>query len=274
MPYACLLLPEALDASLRETGAKIAASSAFVAASSALHVPVFGTLHSYSDEEVDCVLKQPHPVPVRGRLLNWDIIRDELRAFIEFTPDFEVLTARLQSQLPRGKPWGFHYVVLGSVEAIGEAQRDEFLAAVRQAFPIDGTTLFACAPSPRLEYHNLKKAKKVTPQPLPPQPVVQGFKTIEQEEIHRQRLERKARKAQQREEKLRQQASGKLMSRAQRQQAGALLVVGHTLSRLRKRCSATLAQQRLLRAAAVQKARERGLAKMANLPSSVPSDNR
>jgi len=149
MPYLYLSFDEAVDASMRDAANRIASGSAFAPGHAAMpfHVPLLGSLHVYSRAAIGQATASA-PTALRGRFVEWKIHADTLRATVELDGAVELIN-QLQQALPRGRPWKAHYVALGSVAGIEAAQHDTFLAAVREAFPIDATMHFTTA---RLEY--------------------------------------------------------------------------------------------------------------------------
>lgn len=148
MPFVSLLFDEATQAAMNETALRLATGSAFAQAP-AFHVPLLGSLHHYSAELVAAAIASAPPQPTRGAFVRWEIHNARLRAAVEIHDGHAI--QHLQGALPLGKPWRTSYVELGSVAEIEPSQRDEFLAAVRAAFPMDGSVNFA---SGRLAHHN------------------------------------------------------------------------------------------------------------------------
>lgn len=157
MPFACLVFDDTLEASMRMTASRIAASSGFVPEAVPYHVPLLGGLHTYGDDEVRQALAACSVLnsPLHGRFVRWEIdAKLRLRVAVEFAADADVVQ-HLHGLLPRGRPWRSHFLVLGSCAQIASESHAEFLAAVEHSFPlIDGTSTFCCA-TPRLEYHNV-----------------------------------------------------------------------------------------------------------------------
>jgi hypothetical protein len=149
MPYACLLFNENINTAMRSAADSIAAGSAFEA-HPLFHVPIIGSLHRYTADKVANACDYvANDAPLSFNFGKWEISGSQLRATIECEAAAQLAT-RLQGQLPAGRPWTMHYVVIGSVAAIEAARRDEFLAAVSASFPNDPQQhhLFA----KRLEY--------------------------------------------------------------------------------------------------------------------------
>lgn len=252
MPHLCLLFDDATDSSMRGTASAIASQSAFTPATVPLHVPLIGSLHSYSEADVKRSLEKPLP-SITGRFVKWEISRKDLRVVVELA-DADSIMQHLLTDLPAGRPWRSLYVVLGSVKSIDVQHHQEFLAALQTAYPIDGSTTFTCA-QPRLEYHNVpppmllpKQAQPTSGQAVPPVAKTTGGS-------RRRRQKRPPQKQQ--PQKQQPQVAVSLMSNQQRKTTSALLQTGNVIRKkaLRQACSS----QATLRAVAVQKARERGI---------------
>lgn len=154
MPYACALFDRHTDAAMRETINKIASNSAFEQTNHPFHVPLMGSLHTYSDDEVAAALSVM-PDNLSGRFVKWELDGRSsiLRAIVELD-DVDVLLALLQQALPAGKAWRTHYVTLGSVGKIDKDARADFLAALNATFPIDPSMTFAVG---SLVFHNVPR---------------------------------------------------------------------------------------------------------------------
>lgn len=167
MPYACALFDETIDTCMRETVNRIAANSAFVPQEQPFHVPLFGSLHAYTDDDVTSALAT---VPeLHGRFIKWELDRSSLvRAVVELN-ETDMLMAHLGKALPNGKRWRSLYVTLGSAAGIEAAQREAFLAAISEAFPIDpsshfkvGTLVFRNDPLPSDKTSGMQPPKNET----------------------------------------------------------------------------------------------------------------
>lgn len=239
MPYAALLFEDAFDASMRETASQIAAGSKFLPYSDLLHVPLLGSLHVYPDAEVYAALRLASAAhaPVAGRFGKWEIHRSLLRVTVELSGN---IANQLAGALPRGKPWKSLYVVVGSVEAIPEAQRAGFLAAVEAAFPIDPNVVFTTS---KLDFHNIQPPSKPSAGAAP------------NKMNHKARRRPKAQKQPQQSPHKKwtrtKQPHEKLVTKAK----NALIQTGNMISKMRKHAPS----QAVLRAAAVQKARARNV---------------
>lgn len=134
-----MLFESSVDASMRDAAARIAASSAFEPQTTPFHVPLLGALHTYTSEEIQSVIEGTPTV--RGRFVGWEVHdAQHLRAVVQLDPDG---VAHLNMALPLGRPWTSHHVTLGSVAGIAAARHEEFVAAVREAFPMDEGLVFA-----------------------------------------------------------------------------------------------------------------------------------
>jgi len=237
MPYAALLFDDAFDTSMRETASQIAAGSQFESYSDLLHVPLLGSLHVYPDAEVYAALRLASAAhaPVTGRFGKWEIHRNSLRVTVELSGD---IAKQLAGALPRGKPWKCLYVVVGSVEAIPEAQRPGFLTAVEAAFPIDPSVVFTTS---KLDFHNMQPQSKPSAGTAP--------KT---NNSNRARKKPNAhRRPQESPHKTWTRTKKPLLTKAK----NALIQTGNMISKMRKHAPSQAVQ----RAAAVQKARVRSM---------------
>merc|ERR1719359_589985 len=113
MPYACLVFDDDVEASMRSTAGRIAASSGFLPEVAPYHVPLLGGLHKYTEPEVRQALTASADGPLTGRFVKWEIVKSRLRAVVQLANDDHV--QRLQRLLPSGTPWRSHYLVLGSL---------------------------------------------------------------------------------------------------------------------------------------------------------------
>lgn len=135
---------------MRDVTNRIASGSAFVPQAKPFHVPFLGSLHTYSRETIDAVIASTPAV--RGRFVAWQLVNQQLRAAIELETDgVAACLAPVRTALPHAKPWRSHYVTLGSLVAVDGTLHEPFLAAVKEAFPIDTTQLFTTS---HLAYHN------------------------------------------------------------------------------------------------------------------------
>lgn len=143
MPYACLLFADDVDSFMRSAADTIAKGSAFEP-HPIFHVPLIGSLHSYTAEEVATagMRTRTDEVALSFHFGKWELCGSHLRATVDSAVAQE-LVGRLQVELPVGRPWASHYVTVGSVAAIDKERREEFLSAVQAAYPID----------PQIEYN-------------------------------------------------------------------------------------------------------------------------
>lgn len=165
MPYACFTFDDDTNSAMRGVAARIASDSAFLPEEPPFHVPIIGSLHEYSQEAVFAAFGAAPEVPV-GRFVDWELKASQLRATVELSNGATALMSHLQAALPKGKPWRAYYVTLGSVASIDAARHDDFLAAVKAAFPIDPSVIFHAN---RLEFNMTPAAAKPAPPPKPPQ---------------------------------------------------------------------------------------------------------
>jgi len=169
MPYACLFFSDDIDASMRAAAGHIAESSAFEP-HPLFHCPVIGTLHHYTTEDVtSACLRVTSGEPLPFIFGKWELSGTLLRATIE-SPAVSELAGRLHFELPLGRPWTSHYVTLGSVAAIDAGRRDEFLAAVTAAFPIDPTIRYTLHSQLEYNEHNLPQHNATSRPPRPTKP--------------------------------------------------------------------------------------------------------
>lgn len=263
MPHACLLFDDATDASMRACTAELAAHAAFQPETLPLHVPLVGSLHNYSEDHIRRALKAQLS-PIVGRFVKWEINgRAQLRATVELA-DADAITQAILKDLPAGQRWRSHYVVLGSVAAIDKEQHANFLAAMQQAFPIDGTTTFTVA-EPRLEYHTPPKQQPEVRTRDPAAPAAKaGGRQQQRQQQKKKQGKQQQKKSQQQQQQQRQtpaQTAGvsKRSRKLQAKTASALLQTGNIL---RKTALCKSVNQATKRAMAVQKARERGVASL------------
>lgn len=143
MPYVCLRFEDQVDASMRATATRIAEGSAFQP-SPAFHVPVLGSLHRYDAKHINsaCAHAVAEHAPPSFHFVQWELTGQMLRCRLA-SSDLSALASRLHQELPLGRPWASFYMTLGSVAAIDAAVRDDFLAAVSAAFPIDESANFS-----------------------------------------------------------------------------------------------------------------------------------
>jgi len=147
MPFVALVFEPSTDASMRDTVNRIASGSSFEPQSCRFYVPVLGSLHEYGAESVTKVIRGL-ACWLRGRFLRWEIRGTNLQVAVEIDNNAGFIKD-LRTDLQRGRPWKKHSVALGSVAAIEESRREEFLKAVAAAFPIDQSMIFETA---QLEY--------------------------------------------------------------------------------------------------------------------------
>lgn len=133
---------------MRVAADQIAAASPFEPEKEAFHVPLIGSLHMYASNTVQRILRFQPQQELHGRFTRWEIIKQQLRVVLEL--DNYDLIKRLQEQLPQGKPWTKHYVVVGSVASIDLAQQEAFLAEVNRAYPLDASAI--TWPAPKLVF--------------------------------------------------------------------------------------------------------------------------
>uniref|UniRef100_A0A7S2CMH4 Uncharacterized protein n=1 Tax=Haptolina brevifila TaxID=156173 RepID=A0A7S2CMH4_9EUKA len=137
MPYACLLFADNVDRFMRVAANSIAEGSSFEP-HPIFHVPVIGSLHHYTAKDVAGAASRAtaDKVVLSFRFGRWELSGSLLRATVESTSVRE-LAGHMQRELPLGRPWASSYVTVGSVATIDKERREEFLAAVEAAFPID-----------------------------------------------------------------------------------------------------------------------------------------
>lgn len=140
MPYLATLFDQATETSMRETANKIASGAAFVPQENAFAVPILGSMHGHSREDVASVTALAPAAQLR--FLRWEVQSNELRIAIELDAKMTSWIEDLQVAFPRCRPWGTRFVSLGSVKGIEPERREDFLSAVSAAFPIDPNILF------------------------------------------------------------------------------------------------------------------------------------
>lgn len=157
MPYLFLRFQDAVDASMRETASKIAEGSAFKP-NPVFRVSLMGSLHQYDAKYIESVRTDAlvaYPSP-SFHFIRWELTGETLRCLIGST-ELSSLASCLHQALPLGRPWAAFYVTLGSVASISGDLRDDFLAAVSSAFPVDehikftlkGPIEYSCEPPPK-----------------------------------------------------------------------------------------------------------------------------
>lgn len=150
MTYACFTFDDETNHAIHDAATRISATSAFAPATAPFHVPLHGSLHSYSQEDVFAVFAAVPEGKLGGKFTKWVIEASQLRAVVELTDAAVALLTYLQTALPKGKAWRSFYVTLGSVETIEETLHGAFLSAVEAAFPIHASATFRIQ---RLELH-------------------------------------------------------------------------------------------------------------------------
>lgn len=141
MVYLALHFDDDTDAGIRSVASSIAAGSAFEPQPSRFHVPLLGSLHNYTEDEVR--MQGELGAPIRGRFIRWELQSDQVRVAVELEPAAgQALCQSLTAALPLGRPWQRLYTVIGSVAAIEVAQRGEFLKALEATFPLGESQTF------------------------------------------------------------------------------------------------------------------------------------
>ena len=187
MPNIKLTLNSTAASMIAEVTQKLRDGSNFSPASGC-YVKLIGGLHVYDESVVRSALEKAlldaprPPSELTGTFLEWTMTERDLLLVVDLQGEaFEALGSALVSLLPRGRvfPRPFH-VCIGSVKAIDPNERDDFLAAVRSAFPIAAGAAFNCA---TIEYDAPKPKPPRTPlASRPPKPAAASA-----------RVERKAR---------------------------------------------------------------------------------
>jgi len=144
MTFLALHFDADTDSAIRSVASSIAAGcSAFGPQSSAFHVPLIGSLHNYTQDEVQ--QQSGLEAPICGRFVCWEVHANNLRVAVELDPvGAHELSQRLSTAFPLGRPWQRLYTVIGSVAAIDVAERDAFVQALQATFPISASQTFLC----------------------------------------------------------------------------------------------------------------------------------
>lgn len=143
MPYALATFDADTDGAMRATVKELAENSAFMPTTDPFHVPLLGSLHHYSTEQVAAALAKARPHAVTASFHEWQLTKSGgLRVLVKLHRAAP-LVKRLRAQLPRSREWKVAYVYLGSAANIDESCRADFLNAVKTAFPIDPKLVYS-----------------------------------------------------------------------------------------------------------------------------------
>jgi len=199
MPNIKITLNSAAATQLADVCKKLQDGSKF-APTASYYIKLVGGLHVYDDAVVRAALEKAlHDAPqppseLAGTFLEWELSSRGTQCDLVLAVDlqgeaFEALGSALLLLLPRGRVFQRPFqVVVGSVKGIDEHQRDDFLAAVRSAFP-PNQAAFACA---TLEYDPPKPQPRAPPSRAPsrpPKPAAGGGVRERQKAALRGRLE-------------------------------------------------------------------------------------